>query len=240
MRNRLSIAAILIAAGTCAGHASVVQLSVPYNINGIAGSDSSFGLTSLDASDSGGNTVFMTQSFASGLGATGLPGGFGATGSTGDNVLQLGVHGQSLGATLTSPAGSYSSIDLLALAIGGGDELSASLNYSDGSTSSSSFNFVPDWFGLGGFNRLSLTNGVVDYRGFGYADLTFSVDSTKTLTSVDLFSNQGRLDILAASATTAASAAVPEPASVALLGVAVAAVAGARRRRFAPKIAANR
>ncbi|HYZ24906.1 MAG TPA: PEP-CTERM sorting domain-containing protein [Rhodopila sp.] len=226
----LNLIPVFLMAGLPAAHAAV-QFSLPYNINGIAGSSSSAGLTSLDYSDAGGNTVFMTQSFASPRAASGLPDGFGASGSTGNNVLQLGVHGFGLSASVGVPSGYYSSLDILALGISGGDYLTVTLNYADG-TSPRTVTYVPDWYGQGSYNRYSLNSGTVDARGFGYADVAISADPAKALSGITLQSSYGRTDVLEATGNEVA--AVPEPNSLALIGSAVALTGVIRRRPKQP------
>lgn len=163
-----------------------VDLSSAYNVKGIYTDGSSFAnAASLD----GGGFAYSEAT----LGSTQLWDGV---------VFNLGPANQLdvvTGKTVALPEGKFSSLEILATGVEGGQESQVfTITYADG-TSSSVAQSLSDWYASGGYKgeseavvtpyRLE-SDGSKDYRAFHLYGYAFPLDSNKMVSSIALPSNQ--------------------------------------------------
>ena len=170
---------------------------------------------------------------------------------TGNDVLMVNNSDLPSGTlTLTTPA-KYSALSFFAATGSGSETLNYTLNFADTSSVSGTF-FAPDWFYNSPVAVSSSPTGSGDARATAGGGLAGpdaqnypaiyqldigSIPSSSALTSIDLSFNSGGTNT--AVFGVSGVSAVPEPATVTMLGIAVAGLAGygVRRRKQAASAA---
>ncbi len=185
-----------------------VNLASAFNLTGIAADGSSFTGGGLDRA---GNAL-SANLLGTSLTAGGVQFSLGAAG--GVNVVQ------SRGQTINLPAGSFSTLNLLATAVDGNQAgQTFVVHYTDG-TSQTFTQSLSDWFSPQNYAGESIalsmayrdmSNGTADRRSFKIYDYTFKLNSAKIVSGITLPNNMNVvvLAITAVAGSGAASVAPP-------------------------------
>ena len=197
----IAAASLLIAAPAAIAQTTSVNLSAAYNLTGAVADGASFTGGGLD----GGGAAFSATQLGSTRTIGGVPFTFGP--ANGMNAVR--------NRTITLPAGSYSKVGILAVAVNG-NQTAQVFRVGYGDASSTSFTqSVSDWFSPQAYpgestavamTRRNNADGSADPRPFMLYAYSFALDASKSAATLTLPANDSVV-LLAATLTNAAPAA---------------------------------